>query len=388
MGKHFYDSDGKPWRGRGVSLFLLPGRYMNGENIQPDIDRMILRGRNEAVVFGSVNWDDNLAASLNWKRPWERPDHDAKLGQMFDLFAANGLRVEYVPLTYAFDMNEMRAYVQRVYNVAAGRWNVMVRVANEAENNQLDPVDVISGVDTRGVLTDYGLDPARHAADGGPDNFGPGWAARLVAETPVRTYASTHDLARDAQHSPRNSKDAEEFEALFGVPFKFYEPVGICEPTDPRMMPIGNDFYIHRTGGGVRTASRDVIVGGQIIADFYTAGYCVHPECGVVEGRMPRPETEPVQDGIMATCCAIDQFLPTDIERWRYARPGYGDFGLAWADGDTDSYVGHAYAQVSPDGNVQYAVVPMPRPGWQAVPVNGWHVDAVGPVPYVLRLVK
>ncbi|HEY3043506.1 MAG TPA: hypothetical protein VGJ39_05760, partial [Vicinamibacterales bacterium] len=83
----------------------------------------------------------------------------------------------------------------------------------------------------------------------------------------------------------------------------------------------------------------------------------------------------------------VAKFLPNDLQSGTPVEPGKGDFGLAWkSEPHAQSRVDRAYGVVV--GNQQWIVVPMPAPGWSPVAINGWRIDAVGPVPYLLRLVK
>jgi hypothetical protein len=379
-GRHLYDEQHQPWRLRGVSLFLLFHRFLHGQDITADLVWMTRRGRNVARVFGCVDWGDGLAPG--YARPWERPDFDAHLRAFFALTAAKGVRVEFSVLTYAFDMNEMRAYVQRVYDIAQDFPLALIEGGNECENNGIDIVEVYRGVDRHGVLSAYGNDPERHC-DAAPD--ADAWAACMRREVPVLDYGTSHDLRRDI-HSARNPKDALEFSGLFGKPWWWDEPVGMVEPNDPLMNPPNGDgFMNHASGGGTRTINRDVIVSGQIVATFYCCGYTFHPECGAREGRAPG-QGEPLQDGVAELMGQVDQFLPPDIALGQYVRPHMADFGLTWAEDDSDSLVGHAYGSLH--GDAQYCVVPLPKPGLVLTAAPGWRIVAVGPVPYLVKLAR
>ena len=69
---------------------------------------------------------------------------------------------------------------------------VVHEVANEPEYNQIDAVAVMQGVDRRGVLSAYGLDPAR---------------AGRGAHIPVLDYGTTHDLQRDLDPRRGGTRD-------------------------------------------------------------------------------------------------------------------------------------------------------------------------------------
>lgn len=374
-GRRFYDADNQVWRWRGATQFLLFARYLNGEDISPQLDWLVDRGFNVLRVFGEVpgGFRSDEYGISNYERPFERPDFDTKLGAFFQLLADRGLRCEYTVLTYAAATDIMRAHVQRVYDIAASRWNVFVEVANEPENNRIDPVAVMQGVDRHGVLSAYGIDPGRASRDT--------WKAQVR----VLDYGTAHDLQRDLEHSPHNTKAAMEMQNVLGVPFINDEPIGAIDPGHPRFAQSGPETWGHVGGGGARTVNRDLFISAAAIAYMYSAGYTFHFQDGL-EGRVPGPG-EAVQDGVATALREVAKFLPNDLQSGTLVEPGAGDFGLAWKnDPHAESRVDHAYGIVV--GNRQWVVVPRPAPGWSPTPANGWRIDAVGPVPYLLRLVK
>jgi hypothetical protein len=357
-GRQFYDADNHVWRWRGASQFLLFARHLNGEDISPQLDWLVSRGFNVLRVFGeasSASYPEHYGIS-NYQRPFERPDFDGKLHAFFKALEDRGLRCEYTVLTYADNVNVMRAHVQRVFDIAASHWNVFVEVANEPENNQIDPVAVMQGVDRRGVLAAYGLDPARAHRES--------WSTQVR----ILDYGTTHDLQRDVEHSSYNTKDAMEMQNAFGVPFVNDEPIGAIDPGHAWYVQKGPEIWGYVSGGGIRTVNRDVFISAAAIAYMYSAGYTFHFQDGT-EGRVPTP-SEAVQDGVATALGDVAKFLPNDLQSGTLADPG----------------VEHAYGIVV--GNHQWVVVPRPAPGWSPAPIDGWRVDAVGPVPYLLRLVK
>jgi hypothetical protein len=371
-GRRFYDADNQVWRWRGATEFLLFARYLNGEDISPQLDWLVDRGFNVLRVFGEVpsGFRADRVGITNYERPFERPDFDAKLHAFFKLLEDRGLRCEYTVLTYWDASDVMRAHVQRVFDVAASHWNVMVEVANEPEYNQIDVVAVMQGVDRRGVLTAYGLDPARAAKD---------------ARIPALDYGTTHDLQRDLEHSPYNTKDAMDMENALGIPFVNDEPIGAIDPGNPAFQQTGPETWSGINGGGARTVNRDLFVSAAAVAYMYSAGYTFHFQHGL-EGRVPTP-AEMVQEGVAIALREVAKFLPNDLQSGTPVEPGKGDFGLAWkSEPHAQSRVDRAYGIVM--GNQQWVVVPMPAPGWSPVAINGWRIDAVGPVPYLLRLVQ
>src|SRR5262245_51019513 len=53
-GQRFYDAGHKPWRWRGATQFLLFARYLNGEDVSPQLDWLVDHGFNVLRVFGEV----------------------------------------------------------------------------------------------------------------------------------------------------------------------------------------------------------------------------------------------------------------------------------------------------------------------------------------------
>jgi hypothetical protein len=374
-GTRFYDARDRVWRWRGATGFLLFARYLNGEDVTPVLDWLVQRGFNVVRVFGEVpaGFGADRIGIANYERPFARPDFDRNLHAFFSLLADWGLRVEYVPLTYRDDLALMRGHVQRVYDIAQSHWNVLVEVGNEPEYNEIDVVSVMQGVDRHGVLSAYGLDPSRSMA-----------AVRVL------DYGTTHDIQRDFNHSPRITKDAWDWQQRFGVPFVSDEPIGFIDVDHPFYVrqgtdPMGAALFGGASGGGARTTNCDVIRSAAAIAFLFSAGYTFHLQAGL-EGWRPEP-SEPLQDACAKSLGEIAAFIPPEAQLGAYVEPGMPDFGLAWTGSPrAESLVDRAYGVVV--GNQQWVVVPVPAPDWAAGPVNGWRVEAVGPVPYILKLVK
>ena len=102
---------------------------------------------------------------------------------------------------------------------------------------------------------------------------------------------------------------------------------------------------------------------------MYSAGYTFHFQDGA-EGRVPAP-SEAVQDSIAALLRGVATFLPNDVQLGTPVEPSVGAdraYGVALGD--------RAWA----------VVVPKPLSTWVPAPGNGWRLDAVGPVPYLLKL--
>lgn len=382
--RHFELPNGQVWSWRGSSMFLLYARWVTGQDITPQLNWMKATGVNVARVFdlnGNPDW--NLAA---YGVADPGPPNPTKLGEFFDLMASNGLRVEYVPLTSRGDMGAMRAAVQQAYDVAAGRWNVFIEVCNECENNGIDPVAVAAGLDRHAVLSASGMDPGRHcdaqANDGGL------WAACMRREVLVfpEGYLTAHDLMRDANHSPRNTKDFTiDFAGVFRVPIVADEHVGVIDLGYPNYVYEGDGFAHHTPdGGGRRTTDCAVITSAAGIEHLFGPGFTIHLQAGL-EGRAPRAD-EPIQTACSKALTAVWQFIPPQAQLGAYRAPHISDFPLTWTSGDSDSLVQHGYC--SSQGSEAWCVIPMPRPGMVLAPSNGYTIDVLGPFPGMAHLTR
>jgi hypothetical protein len=357
---HFYDASNQVWRWRGASQFLLFARYLNGEDISAQLDWLVDRGFNVVRVFGEVpaGFHSEAYGITNYERPFDRPDFAKQLHAFFDVLANQGLRCEYTALTYADSTDVMTRHIQRVFDIAASHWNVVVEVANEPESNRIDPVAIMQGVDRRGVLSAYGLDPARADRDN--------WKALRVLD-----YGTTHDLQRDLEHSAYNTKDAGDMQNVFGVPFVNDEPIGAIDPGHPLFEQSGTDTWGRIGGGGARTVNRDIFISAAAIAYMYSAGYTYHFQNGL-EGHVPKA-TGSVEDGVATVLRDVARFIPNNVQLGVPVEPSIG--------------AGRSYGFII-DNRIWTVVVPKPPSTWVAAPIDGWRLDAIGPVPYIFTLTK
>ena len=358
-GRHFVDEKQQIWQWRGATQFLLFARFLNGENITPQLDWLIARGFNVLRVFGEVpsGFGADRVGITNYERPFERPDFEARLHAFFALLESRGLRCEYTVLTYWDAGDVMRAHVQRVFDVAASHWNVFVEIANEPENNSIDPVSVMKGVNRRGVLSAYGLDPGRHDV------------ATWKTNVPMLDYGTTHDLNRDLEHSPTVTKSAMDMQNVFGIPFVNDEPIGAIDPGYKSFKQTGPDTWGGVNGGGARTVNRDVFISAAAIAYMVSPGYTYHFQAGL-EGRVPTAAMT-VQDGVALALRDVAKFIPANAPVGKFVEPALENGG-----------VGVILE------NEQWVVAPRPPAGWSPKPLKGWRIAAVGPVPYILRLAR
>jgi hypothetical protein len=112
--------------------------------------------------------------------------------------------------------------------------------------------------------------------------------------------------------------------------------------------------------------NRDVFLSGAALAYMFSAGYTYHFQAGA-EGRVPG-SGQPVQDGIARALRDVAAFIPSEVQLGAPLEAVVeGGFGVAY-------------------GGYQWVVVPKAPPDRSPVIPAGWRIDAVGPVPYVLRL--
>lgn len=365
-GTHFLTQVNAPWQGRSLTAFLLCARLWAGQSIQPQLSWATQHGFNTVRVFGPVNWPDAFA------QPFEMVPSADQLDACFSTVEAAGLRIEYTPITYAYDLTAQRALVQTVFDVAAKHWGVFVEVANEPEPNGVDPVAILQGVDRHGVLAAYGLDPERHCATGA-----------VCFSVPVLDYATSHDLARDEAHSPRDSKDLRDAEDVLHVPVWDDEPIGVIDPAKFDFHQTSGSLWERPGGGSVRTTNCDITTAHAAIALALVGLTTYHSQAGL-EGLTPGDD-EPIQAECGRQIGALGSIIGADAQLGSYSRPGI-NWPLTWTAGDTDSLVQHAYASIH--GETAYVVVPMPAPGWTLQPVDGWTVAEVGAQPWIAKLTR
>ena len=191
-----------------------------------------------------------------------------------------------------------------MYDIARSHWNVLVEVGNEPEYNHIDVVAVMQGVNRHGVLSAYGLDPAR------------GTDRHAEERIPVLDYGTAHDLERDFEHSPRITKDAWDWQNRFGVPFVSDEPIGFIDPGHPDFVSAWNRSDRRArcsaaySGGGARTTNCDVILSAAAIAYLLTPGYTFHMQAGL-EGWRPS-DSEELQDACAKSLAEIAAFIPRE----------------------------------------------------------------------------
>jgi hypothetical protein len=369
-GSVFRDENGNIWDWRGATMFMLPARFRHGEDITPQIRWMQKHGVNVARVF--IAGTQGGAEFTDYLRSWEDPNFEIWLGAFFDRMAAEGLRVEATVFTGDdLDAATAQRVLQRTYNLASTRWNVFVEWFNEpwvGRRRALLDTLVTMGVDRKGVLSAYGIQPQREG-----EGYKP---------CPVLDYVTPH-LPRDLEDFPRNPKDLMAIHNAVRVPAVNDEPLGVIDPARYRdWCDRGHDMWSNcASGGAARTTNRTALVSHFGICRLFGAGCTVHTQAGL-EGRAPGAD-EPLTESLIAAISEVWQFIPADAPSGQYSAPHLGRFPLVWAGGD--SLINHAYARIL--GDRAFVVNPMPRLGWVAKGADGWTMDGVMVhSPFIVRL--
>jgi hypothetical protein len=205
-GTTFRTEDNALWPWRGVSWFLGFLRFCRGEDVTPDLRWLRAMGFNIVRVFGPLPWV-------------ETPDYRVesfqfdKLPAFFALLEAHGLRCNW-SLAHYKDPN-LKPYVQRWYDIAADFWCPVAEVVNEPTvGAKPDPIDLLKGINRRGVLTSYGLYSQYYDKNPGLD--------------PVLDFGTIHITRDDAWD--RKARHAQEWQAACGKPIISDEPAKITEP--------------------------------------------------------------------------------------------------------------------------------------------------------------
>jgi hypothetical protein len=343
----FKASDGATWDWRGVTMFTAFARYLRGEDITPQLDWCREHGVNVIRVFGQTSGEGGWASWPEYRRPWERPGFARELGSFFDLIAAHGLRVEYTVLTFPDSIEAMHAGLQRAYEVAAGRWNVLIEAANEPEAQGIDVLAAMRGVDRHGVLSAYGLyqiDPAQ-------------------PELPHLDYVTVHS-AREAEFAAR-ANDLREVRVGYrgrggrpdfpgtGTPVIGDEPIGVAEAAQADR----------------RTTSAVEMARYMAVCRLAAAGCTLHLQAGL-DGRTPDPTGEPVQREVARAVLQVWRTIPADAHTCEYMRSGSAGaerFPLTSRASDL------LYAAVC--RSAAYVVPATPTAsGWTPVAADGWRI--------------
>ncbi len=342
-----WTANGKPWFWRGCTMFLLLERLMNGEDITPEIAWMVGKGINVARVFvAGVPWQGH-----RWL--YEAGDWSAQLAKLAGMLNGAGIRLEATVCTDQGDDPRWVPILQQVYDTLKPCWAMcFVEYVNEpwVQGDGL----TVAGVDGYDILSAFGLQPP----------FGETGAIDML------DYGTVH-LPRDLDHFPRNSKDLLELQNSNGAPWVSDEPLGIAE--------------YDKQGAGARTTNRLAVAGHFAIAALFGGGATIHSQCGL-EGRRPSA-SEPITESLAQTVSDVWQFIPAEMPTGDYSRAGLASFPLLFDVNGTSSQLSSQHAYASILGDLAYAVVPMPAPGFVAEGINGWRVDAEL-LPGIVRLTR
>lgn len=340
----FRDEAGAVWSWRGADCFLCFARTLRGEDVTPQFAWARAHGVNVLRVFGQVNWP----GQEDYQRPDRRPDFTAKLHAFLSAAADSGLRVEYTVLTYPGALPDMRAQLQRIYDIAVSHWNVLVEVANEPDAQGIAADAAMAGVDRRGVLSTLGYYD--------PKSAGRGKQATLRTLDYVTFHADrSSEWVRRAKFGLdlRDGYSAAPGTPSFGGahrPVVGDEPTGAAERNEP----------------GRRSANVEDFAAHFAICALYSAGCTYHFQAGL-EGRAPAAG-EPVQEAIARAILAVWQEIPASVQTCRYTRGGLPDLPVIW----NESHSLRTYASVC--GDTAYVVVARPAAGFVLQPAPGWRV--------------
>lgn len=345
-GKVFRTAAGEVWSWRGQSSFMLLARYLRGENIVPQLDQARALGTNVLRVFGRVfgsGWPD----FTDFANPETDPQYAAKLGAFFDLVGAHGLRVEFVPLTYAARTTaEARAQLQQAYDVAAGGWNVFIEGANEPPVNGIDIVTIYQGVDRRGVLSAYGL------YDQDCDRV-------HICTLAMLDYLTVH--TDRGPEWPRKVKDLLEIRDGFGDasdPVNWFAGSGRPTIGDE---PIGAD---ETEQPGRRSASSSDFAQAFGVCMSFSAGCTFHSEAGLRSNLFG-----PNQLAAAKAILDVWSFIPPIAQTGQYTRGGLNTLPVAWP-GDTASL--RTYGVIV--GADAWVTNVRPASGYSLAPADGWRI--------------
>ena len=254
-GEHFHTEDGGLWPWRGYSDFLLFRNYCLGEDITANLRWCRVQGVNIVRVFGPLPWKetpDYRYEQFDWDR----------LPVFFALLETWGLRCNWSLFHYPADVAFLRRFAQRWFAIAQDFPLVVAEVVNEPHVGQKpDPIDVVKGVDRRGVLTSYGY--YTEAMDGQP-----GWP-------PTLDFGTGHWPRTDAW--ARKARISQEAQRGTGKPWISDEPAKITEPG-----------FQYPGGKNDPLTTPQEAVWHAAICQLWTAGFTLHTEEGKW-GRVPQP---------------------------------------------------------------------------------------------------
>jgi len=370
-GKYLYDNRGEPWFGRGLTMFLLYARWLQGEDNRPELAYAREVGANYLRLFGPVPvppWGEE------W-RFYSRPDPGlfADLPRFLELVGDAGLRCEFVPVCGPWSQAEALDLLVEVYELCAvDIWNLFVEWTNEPGQSGTYHAGNLHAFDTiprHGILSATGLawlpdDATAQVLIGIPhcQHF---WQAHWL------DYGTPH--LNDTQHDRygRISKYLKEW--------RDGDHDNYGNAMEGSYCPEWNDE-------GARVDDTDTYpdvethVANTAIACLFGGTSLIHYNLGKV-GMMPVPGG--LEDTVIREASRVWAFIPPVAQTGSYTRGDFQDFLVYWTP--ADSTIEHAYGVWV--GNVGWAVNPLPTMGWEAIPKPGITIEA-GPRPWILKATR
>ena len=316
----FRREDGSAYQWRGADAFILFGRFLAGEDIQPFLTDVICAGTplgltcdpvkfpgaNLIRVFGTLasfgGWDTApLTAHIF---PQEHGDYDEQLGAFIDLVGSRGLRIEFTVFADAQIVMpsgpDQRAHLDRVVAVLRPKWNAVLELANEFEKNGVYPAEFRK---PDGMVSAAGSG----LGDGAP--FLPPW-----------DYVPHH--GRRSDEWPRDAKGSGDLCCLgwstehpvLRIPIVQDEPMGAGE-----------------TAGSRSNVPADFRYFGALAAMW--GGATFHSDAGILAEVMGPIQREAARELFTAMA-----FVPAEAPNWPYQRgdqnsaAGVGNMPIAHDD--------------------------------------------------------
>jgi hypothetical protein len=365
----FTDVDGHVWSYRGVTAFLLFARFLQGESIAPFCQWAAALGANTLRVLGMVGWRGQSFGPLT-------PNYWPALLPFVDELAAAGLRVEFVVFADAQivlpNEHDQRNHLHQIVDAIGQRWNVLIEVCNEPQQNGCTPAAIWSPSEPRPCPMAYGdyTFTVHQQGDG-----------LWVATLPVLSYVTVH-TPRDAESWSRKAKDLSEYRDGAGD--------GSAEnaPLYPgsHLAPVGDEPM-----GAAEAANLAGKQRSNIPDDFFWyhgnaaingAGSTFHCDAGL-QAVVP-PAGGDQQACAEAAALAWSHVEP-EYQTGRYTRGGLSDCPLVWEPQYFPEQSSRIYARLLGDRAIAIAI--KPNVGWVPRAAPGWTItDAIGPQSSLVHL--
>lgn len=336
----FRTENGAVWQYRGATAFNLMRRECAGEDLEGwynDPNGAVAKGANVLRVLGMFN------GGLGRFIPSETPDYMGCLDRTIKRAQAHKVRLEFVVFADAQNVvkntSDQKTWLQSIASVI-DQWNVLGELVNEYPQNGVDP-GAFSRPNTR-ILWSRGSG----LGDGDP-------------ALPVWDYATHHNARVDEW--PRRIECREYSNngnsPMLGWPCAENEPYG-----------VGENFIEGRRLG---IESRDDMAQWGVVCAMLALGCTYHSDAGITVTPFGY-----VQSTLATAFFSSMLWVPADAQTWLYQR-GERDGG----DGINMMPMNHTDALAlrtfcKGNGSVEYCVAVQPKPGWVAIPRNGWRIVA------------